>query len=125
MSKFFDYSRIAFWIGLILVIYFFIALLNESSKNYKLSQQADQLESQIAQLQSEVEDLGYKISYYKTDLYKEKVAREKLGLQQPGESVVIVPGSKEDTKSVMQASKPANQPPKTNFQQWADFLFGS
>ena len=125
MRKIFDFTRVAFWIGLVLVIYIFAVLANESSQNYKLRQKSDSLEIDIARLESEIENLGYKVTYYQTDLYKEKLAREKLGLQKPGEQVVIVrdPNRTEPAAEVAQPSSASQV--KTNFQQWIDFLFGS
>ncbi|MDP4038629.1 MAG: septum formation initiator family protein [bacterium] len=125
MKNFFDYNKITFWVGIILVIYIFVSLADVGSKNFKLKQKADKLEEEISRLQSEIEDLSYRISYYKTDNFKEKTAREKLNLQQPGEAVIIVPAQKENEK--LEAEQPLSKKtkPKTNIEQWLDFLFGS
>ncbi len=133
MRKFFDFTKAAFWIGLIFLLYMFAILTNETGKNYALRSKSDQLESQITQLQSQIEELGYKVTYYKTDAYQEKLAREKLGLQKPGETVVIV---KKDP-SLAASNTPINtvevelktdeqiQNSKPHWQQWREFLFGS
>ena len=133
MRKFFDFTKAAFWIGLIFLLYMFAILTNETGKNYALRSKSDQLENQIGQLQSQIEELGYKVTYYRTDAYQEKLAREKLGLQKPGETVVIV---KKDPTPVTNASSARSeqiqlmteeqvQYSKPHWQQWREFLFGS
>ncbi|MEI8072743.1 MAG: septum formation initiator family protein [Candidatus Saccharibacteria bacterium] len=133
MHKFIDFSKVAFWIGLVLLIYVFAILTNETGKNYSLRSKSDQLENQISQLQSQIEDLGYKVTYYKTDSYQERLAREKLGMQKPGESVVIV--KKDPTVNVSATVSNTEQlnlrtndqieNSKSHWQQWRDFLFSS
>ena len=127
VRKAFDFTRIAFWIGLLLVIYIFAVLVHESSQNYQLRQQADSLDVDIAKLQSEIENLGYKVTYYQTDLYKEKLAREKLGLQKSGEQVIIIRNNDQAAQPSTPGTKAGagKDGAKTNLQQWIDFLFGS
>lgn len=132
MRKLFSYSRIIFWVGLIAAIYMFAILASETSKNYTLRARSDDLQNQIDQLQAQIEQLGYKITYYKTDAYKERLAREKLGLQAPGESVVIVKAQNPGTNSgnsvtvpIELQSKTDTESQKPNQQQWWDFLTGS
>ena len=109
-----------------MVLYIFFLLIGEGGKSYKLHNQADQINAEISQLQADNELLEYKIAYYTTDVYKERLAREKLGLQLPGESVVIVRGSKPaKTASSLQLSQPQQAPPSSNLQAWLQFLFGN
>lgn len=129
MRKFFNFSKAAFWVGLIIVVYMFAILTSETGKNYNLRSHSDELEEEINQLQSQIEELGFQIQYYKTDVYKEKLAREKLGLQKPGETVVIVPKSETQLNPTVQSTRlyttTETQPTKSHWQQWRDFLFGS
>lgn len=120
-----NFARIAFWLGLGIVLYIFFLLILEGGKSYRLHNQADQINAEIEQLESDTELLQYKIAYYTTDVYKERLAREKLGLQYPGESVVIVRGSKpERAKSSLQLSQTDERITGSNFQSWLEFLFG-
>lgn len=131
MRKLFDFTRLAFWIGLAIIIYMFAVLTNETGKNYNLRAKTDDLDNQINQLQSQIEELGYKVTYYQTSDYKEKVARDKLGLQKPGEQVVIV--QKIDTQTegtqpeeqIELKTKEQIEAEKPHWQQWREFLFGS
>lgn len=109
-----------------MVLYIFFLLIVEGGKSYKLHNKADQINAQISQLQADTELLEYKIAYYTTDMYKERLAREKLGLQFSGESVVIVRGSKPArTTSSLQLSQPQQPAPSSNLQAWLQFLFAA
>ncbi len=109
-----------------LVIYIFAILAGESGKSYHMRQKEDELQAKISQLQADIEELGYKISYYKTDEYKEKLARDKLNMQDPGESVIIIRGksasSLSQANSIVQKEK---FEAKSNLESWLDFLSGS
>lgn len=131
MRKLFDFTRLAFWIGLGIIIYMFAVLTNETGKNYNLRAKTDELDNQITQLQSQIEELGYKVTYYQTSDFKEKVARDKLGLQKPGEQVVIVQKADTPIEEVVPAqqvelkTKEEIEAEKPHWQQWREFLFGS
>ncbi len=119
-----NFAKIAFWVGLTMIGYIFILLVGEGSKSYRLHNQADQLQGEISQLQSDTEELSYKIAYYATDMYKERLARQELNLQAPGESVVIVRRPVVVAQPKIQMNQPVTREPKSNFQAWTDFLLG-
>lgn len=101
--------------------------LDVMQKNYNLQKQLDDKQRKliIAQIESDNEQL--KRRYYNTDEYKELAVREKLGLGLPGESVLILPPNTEAAKttgSEGQASSNTADIPKSNFEQWMDFIFG-
>jgi len=131
MRKIFNYSNIILWLMIIVIIYVFAILATESSKNYQLRSKSDDLESQIARLQGQIEDLGYKVTYYKTDTYRETLAREKLNVAAPGESVIIIRDDKskknDQAQEVAKLNLKSDQEilsEKSNFEQWRLFLFG-
>ena len=131
MRKLFDFTRLAFWIGLGIIIYMFAVLTNETGKNYNLRAKTDDLSNQITQLQSQVQQLGYKVTYYQTASYQDKVARNDLDLQNPGEQVVIVQKTDAEqnsiapTEQVVLKTQDEIEAEKSHWQQWRDFLFGS
>jgi cell division protein FtsB len=132
MKKFFHYSRIIFWAGLVLVLYMFVIVATETGQNYRLRNRADELQTEIDQLKTQISQLGYRISYYKTDSYQDRLAREKLGVQAPGETVVIITGDGQTKQTTayplptepnrVQAAADSDKP---NWQQWLDFLRGT
>ncbi len=108
-------------LGVVVAIYIGFYLVQTVMRNYQLQKQITDLKVQISDLQIEQDQLKYKIAYYQTDGYKEKEARAKLGLQAPGESVIVLPrGANAPTDT--QVSKPQDK--KSNWQQWVDFLNG-
>ena len=91
--------------------------------NYDLSQRIHGLENDITLLQDQKEALSYGIEYYKTDSFREREARAKLGLQLPGENVIILPHAAPEADVVApKAEEPAKKLP--NYRQWFNFLAG-
>lgn len=100
-------------------LYLAVALFGTIRRNYELQQQIAKIEENNKALEQSNLELQYQIAYYQTDLYKDKAARAKLGLQAPGESVLILP-KKPEAKQAEVASKTK----RSNFAQWIDFLRG-
>lgn len=110
-------------VGGIVIIYLLITLLRTVQHNYVLGKQIDDLNAQTALLQDQKSQLAYNIQYYNTDSFRDREARSKLGLQLPGENVVIIPRpSPTPSAAVTQATKSAVK--RSNLQQWFDFLGG-
>ncbi len=108
-------------LGIIAAIYLSVILTQAVTRNYDLQQQVGNLEADITKLENTNQELQYQAAYYKTDAYKEKEARAKLGLQAPGENVIVLPADKPAPEPT-EAEKKAKQKP--NWQQWKEFLFG-
>ena len=129
MRKYLKSGKIILWAGAIALVYMFVILASETSRNYQLRSKADELDSQISRLEGQVEDLGYKITYYKTDSFREKLAREKLNVAGAGESVVIIKDDKRDQAEDSSQSKIELKSDeqvlseKPNYQQWWIFIF--
>ena len=132
MRKIFNYSNLVLFGGLAFIVFMFIILATESSNNYGLRNKSDALENQIAKLQSQIEDLGYKVTYYKTDSYREILARQKLNVAAPGESVIIIKDDKSrqstetnESKQIVLTTDREDLAKKSNIEQWRVFLFGN
>jgi len=109
-------------IGGLVIVYLVIVLASTVKRNYDLGKQVDTLKVQIAQLQIQKDQLAYNIQYYGTDSFRDREARSKLGLQLPGENVVIIPHTSPAPTPASGSSKPAAK--RSNLQQWFDFLSG-
>src|SRR6266568_1849364 len=107
--------------GILVIIYLVVVLTGTIKKNYDLGAQVEQLKSEMTLLQDQKDELGYNIQYYKTDSFREREARAKLGLQAPGENVVVLP--KISAPSTPAASVKSTTK-RSNFAQWMDFLSG-
>jgi cell division protein FtsL len=108
-------------LGIIVVIYLSFILVGAVRRNYGLQTQINTLQSSITALQSKNQELQYEVAYYATPEFQEKEARAKLGLQAPGEGVIILPKQKAAPVET-DAQKKAKQ--QSNWQQWWSFLFG-
>ena len=110
--------------GIIIAVYLIVVLAHTVRHNYQLNQQVAQLNVDIANLNSQKQELNYDIQYYGTDSFKERQARAKLGLQLPGENVLVLPQPSVTPTPIAQA--PASTKKKrSNFRQWMDFLSGN
>lgn len=115
--------------GALIVVYLLAVLIQTVKHNYDMGVQINQLHGQISLLQDQKSALSDSIAYYQTDSYRDRQARSQLGLQAPGENVVIIPGSNttsasdQDNVSRPTISAPPAQP-KSNFAQWVNFLTG-
>jgi cell division protein FtsB len=103
----------------LLGIYLAVSLLSTIKRNYELQREIATVEENNKQLEQSNLELTYQIAYYQTDLYKDKAARAKLGLQAPNESVLILPKSE-----VAAATAGVKKPKRSNIAQWIDFLRG-
>lgn len=110
-------------IGAMIVVYLIVMLVQTVKKNYDLGQQAKVLEAETSLLKAQAEDLTYNIQYYNTDSFRDREARAKLGLQLPGENVVIIPRSSA-TPSPGNDTSDASRRSPSHFSQWLNFLLG-
>ncbi len=115
-------SILYYGLGLIFSVYLFGNLISTVRRNYDLKLQIATVEQENAVLKAQNDQLRYQITYYQTPEFAEKEARAKLGLQQPGENVIILPGTQAKSQQApVSMPKPA---PQSNFRQWLSFLFG-
>lgn len=113
----------------------FIALLIASSwvwstisaiqRNFKLQQQVDALAQEVSLEALQNKTLQLQETYYNSDQYLELSARERLGVAQPGEKLLVLPPN--TVKPAQDTPTPTSQTPiaaRSNFAQWMYFLFG-
>ena len=124
MKKYLHHLKIGTILGVLVALYIGIYLFQTIYRNYQLQREIADMQLEINDLQNDRDSLKYKIQYYQSDAYKEKEARAKLGLQQPGEGVVILPHDDNDKTTAEQQAKQKPQP-KSNWQQWLEFLKGT
>lgn len=110
--------------GILIALYLAAVLSQTIYYNYTLNRHIETLRGEISLLQAQQEQLNYNISYYKTDSFKDREARAKLGLQLPGEGVLILPSPHQSgTASPTNGINPVQH--RSNFGQWLDFLGGN
>lgn len=82
--------RLAVAAGVIIVVLGW-QTIEAVNRNSNLRQKIRALENDIVIQDEQRQRLHYEVMYYQTDAYRDRQAREKLGLQLPGEGVVILP----------------------------------
>lgn len=121
-------DNIVILIALVIASGFVWGSLNVMQRNYKLQKELDDKSRQL--LVAKLDNQNAKLSqrYYNTTEYKELAVREKLGLAEPGESVLILPKNSQEvinSDKELQKSNVVLEVKKSNFQQWIGFLTGS
>lgn len=74
----------------LLSLYLLYVVGERLHQSYGVNQKVEALAEEIEALKSENEDMLRKIAYYKSNDYKEKIARERLGMQKAGEQVIVI-----------------------------------
>lgn len=99
-------------------------VVREAIRQYQLNQDIGKLEQEIASLESRNQDLNQLIRYLHTDSYKERRARESLGLARPDENVVVVPDRvTENTDETSQEVKGESTEQLSNVDRWIRYFF--
>ncbi len=89
-------------------------------KNYQIEKEIKLLKEETEVLTEENQHLRNLIAYYKTDVYREKEARLRLGYKKAGEQVVLVPNIEEREIEYVTDDSDSN---KKNYQLWLDLFF--
>jgi hypothetical protein len=111
-------------VGLVVIVLLGLALISTIHANYVLQKQIDGINQQVTGLNNDKAQLSYETQYDQTDAYKEEQARLQLGLVTPGENVIILPHTVPVDTTPPHSNAPKKRP-KSNFQQWIDFLRGT
>lgn len=95
-------------------------------RNFKLQQQVDSLQQEIAVNELQNKTRAFQNQYYSSAEYLELSARERLNKVAPGEKVVILPPNTVHSKADIETPSGDQQPitSRSNFEQWMYFLFG-
>lgn len=101
-------------IGVLCLFYLMFLVGKGVYANWQTDQKLKKIGTEIDLLSIENQNLKSQITYYQTDSFKEKEAREKLGLAKPDEKVVILqnepqsPAPKETTSTENAGEKKSN-----------------
>ncbi len=112
----------------ILILCYILFLVGKSSvTNLNINQEIYNLQSEIESIKDKNQALQELNKYYKSDSYKEKQARLKLGYAKPGESVIIIPSEnkpQEDDVIIDESSlKTKTQIDQPNWKNWLNYFF--
>lgn len=111
----FLYSSLSSLILILILSLIVIGLLKTLSREREINKEIIALEKEIKKLEGEKSNLLEVLEYLKSDFYKEKEAREKFGMQKPGEkAIVILPAEEIQEEREKEISIP---------RKWWHFLF--
>ncbi|HEX5429730.1 MAG TPA: septum formation initiator family protein [Patescibacteria group bacterium] len=99
----------------ILILFVTVRLLAEK---YHVDKQIRQLTARAEDISSQNQQLSDLVNYLNTDEYRDKAAREQLGLKKDGEVVVALP-----QQSTEQSQDQPPQAPASHPQEWFDYFF--
>ena len=104
-----------------LLLSFGVAIVGRAVQMYELQQEEDRLERELAALEARRQELQRLKEDASSATYLERVAREQLGLVQPGEIgvVVITPPAPPAAPPPTAAAAPD---PRSNWERWRDWL---
>lgn len=91
--------------------------LQQWKQRRTINNEISHLEQQQQELQQHNQALEQSLHYFSTDNYKEKLAREQLGLKKDGEIVINYPTTGVSTE------QPQPIQPKNNPQKWWEYIF--
>lgn len=109
--------------GVIVAFYLVVVLGQTIKHNYDLGQQINQLNTQVALLKVQNNQLSYQIKYYGTTSYQEREAHSQLNLENPGETEVVLPSTSPEPTPAAQTTTTAAVK-QSNWSQWLSFLTG-
>lgn len=104
-----------------LVILYLLYIVGKTLyQSYLVRKEVDNLKVSLVELEQSNKELGEKILYYQSASYREKIARERMGLMKPGEEVIVI--LPEDKKQVAEKDPDGGLP---NYTKWWNFFFKS
>lgn len=104
----------------IIILYLLYIVGKTLYQSSLVRKQVDDLKASLIEAELSNKQLGEQIVYYQSASYREKIARERMGLMKPGEEVIVI--LPEGKKQV--AEKDPNDA-LPNYQKWWNFFFKS
>lgn len=111
------YSKLFLTGVLILLLGVFILQLQQWQERRSIDKEIAELVSQKQALEQKNQDLAQSLQYFASDSYKEKLAREQLGLKKEGELVINFPANLNLNNSAISEKQLSNP------QKWWHYFF--
>lgn len=115
-------SRIFFIIAGLALLGVSTGIVKSVVRRVEVEREISALKNDIRSLEGKNEDLARLINYFQTPEFKEREARLRLGLQKPGENVVVIPRLGENGPGATNTpTEPIFVP---NWKKWVNYFFG-
>jgi len=119
-------SKIFFIFLIPILLALTVGIFQKLYYRYEVKGDLDKLNTEIADLNKQKNDLSQLIDYYKNESNLEKEARVRLNLKKEGEKVVIIlpqaTSTGENSETISQFSDDIRNLP--NYKQWWHYFFG-
>ncbi len=114
-------AQITMLVVCVVSAYFVVGFYGKSVESYRISQRAEAVQRQIAQLEAQNRVLQQQVAELSTDAYVETAARDKLNLAKPGDhSLVVVPA--QDEVATVEGPPSPDTPPARELGHLSDWL---
>ncbi len=117
LPKIFQNKLFLFGAIIVLIAVFGLELQQWQTRR-KIDSEINALKQEQADLLQKNSALEQSLQYFASDSYKEKLAREQLGLKKDGEIVINYP-----VGGMLNQSENKNEAPKSNPQKWWEYIF--
>lgn len=110
------------------VAFFSMPAIKEVRRSRAIDQEIENLQEEADKISADNSFLKDQVEYLKSDHYKERLAKDKLNLRNPGEQVVVVQPSnkgddfKEENSESLDDDNNRGEKP-SNFQKWLKYFF--
>ena len=111
--------------GIVLAAIISTRAFQEAYRSRMIQKQVDDLKAQALQVQNENQALTQQIAYLQTPEFQEKIAKEKLNMQEPDENVVVVTPGPEQQQQAPEAPSAVSQTQTDvpNYTKWWNLFF--
>ncbi|HRY52377.1 MAG TPA: septum formation initiator family protein [Candidatus Portnoybacteria bacterium] len=128
-KKFFS-SRVVLFLLLLAFVWLSLVLAKAFYKKRQMDQEISSLKTEIEKMDKKGQELNQLLSYFNSQSYLEKEAKDKLNLKKEGESVVMVQGvsseelaASENVGNLSIEAAVSEQVEDNNLVKWWKFFF--
>lgn len=112
----------------VVLVFIFISIAKETYKKNQVKKEIEALQEEAQKINKDNVQIKEKIAYLESPEYQIKEAKDKLGLQNPGENVIVVKPNveKDSATDLSENEKPENIPQiesKPNYINWWNYFF--
>lgn len=109
--------------GVFILCYVSYKLYQKIYLQNEINQEIQALQTEIDNLEQDNKDLQDLISYFQTDEFKEKEAKDKLNLVKKGEKVVLIKEKEIKREKVVEEDKTEILVNRPNYYYWWHYFF--
>jgi cell division protein DivIC len=109
--------------GVFILCYISYRLYHEIYRQNEIDQEIQALQDEINKLEQDNNNLQDLISYFQTDEFKEKEAKDKLNLVKKGEKVILIKEREVKRDKEVEEEKPEILVNRPNYYYWWHYFF--